>query len=132
MAESGSRSGTQGPLKKARSDVWEYYELLEGHKKVSCLLCNPRREISYHGGTGNLREHLTSQHPSVYKTSTSGKAKQTSLLEFSKRSRCSEACTKEITNLIMDMIVIDMRPLRVVEGTGFVKLMSFLEASFFF
>ena len=124
--EAGS-SGSHGPpKKKPRSDVWERYKLV-GQKKVLCMLCNPRKEISYHGGTGNLRDHLTSQHSSVYK---SDKAKQTSLLEFSKRSRCSEARTKEITDLIVNMVILDMRPLRVLKATGFLQLMSFVEPSY--
>ena len=56
------------PKKKARSDVSEHYKLVEGQKKVLSMLCNPRKEISYHGGTGNLHDHLTSQHSSVYKS----------------------------------------------------------------
>ena len=115
------------PKKKARSDVWEHYKLVEGQKKVLCMLCNPQKEISYHGGTGNLRDHLTSQHSSVYK---SDKAKQTSFLEFIKHSRCSEACAKEITNLIVNMVILNMRPLRVVEGTGFLQLMNYVEPSY--
>ena len=31
------------PKKKARSDVWEHYKLVEGQKKVLCMLCNPRK-----------------------------------------------------------------------------------------
>ena len=91
MAE--SHSGIHGPpKKKPRSDVCEHYELVEGEKKVKCLLCNPPKEISYHGGTTNLREHLTSQHPLDYKNN---KAKKTSLFDFSTRSRCSEARSKQ-------------------------------------
>ena len=110
--EAGSSCSRGPPKKKPRSDVWEHYKIVEGQKKVLCMLCNPRKEISYHGGTGNLRDHLTSQHLSVYK---SDKAKQTSLLEFSKRFRCSEARTKEITDLIVNMVILDMRPLHVVK-----------------
>ena len=31
------------PKKKARSDVWEHYKLVEGQKKVLCMLCNPQK-----------------------------------------------------------------------------------------
>ena len=103
--EAGS-SGSHGPpKKKPQSDVWEHYKLVEGQKKVLCMLCNPRKEISYHGGTGNLRDHLTSQDSSVHK---SDKANQTSLLEFIKRFCCSEARTKEITDLIVNMVILDI------------------------
>ena len=100
---------------------------MEGEKKVKCLLCNPPKEISYHMGTTNLREHLTSQHPLDYKNN---KAKQTSLFDFSTRSRCSEARSKQITELIVDTVILDMHPMRLVEGTGFLKLMNYLEPSY--
>ena len=48
-------------------------------------------------------------------------------MEFSKRSRCSEARTKEITSLIVNMVILDMR---VVEGTGFLQLMNYVETSY--
>lgn len=126
MAES-TCSSRGPPKKKPRSDVWEHYELVEGGKKVKCLLCNPPKEIAYHGGTTNLREHLASQHPLDYKKDA---AKQTSLLDFSKRSRCSEARAKQITELITDMVILDMRPLRLVEGAGFLQLMNYLEPAY--
>lgn len=116
------------PKKKARSDVWEHYKLVEGEKKVLCMLCNTHKKISTHGGTSNLRDHLTSQHPSVYKKNTT--AKQTSLLDFSKRSRCSESQSKEITKLIMELVIRDVCALCFVEGAGFLQLMSFIEPSY--
>ena len=104
VSEDASSDTHHGPpKKKARSDVWEHYKLVKGEKKVLCMLCNPHKEISYHGGTSNLRDHLTSQHPLVYKINTT--AKQTSLLDFSKKSRCSESRSKEITKLIMELVI---------------------------
>ena len=32
------------PKKKARSDVWENYKLVEGEKKVLCTLCNHHKK----------------------------------------------------------------------------------------
>jgi len=46
-------------------------------------------------------------------------AKQATLLDFSKCSCCSEAHSKEIMELIVEMVVVDMRPLSMVECEGF-------------
>jgi len=114
MAESSSRG--LPPRIKPRSDVQEYFEAVHGEKKVKCLLCNPHKEIVLQGGITNLREHLTSQHPFDYSTIT---AKQATLLDFSKCFCCSEARSPEITELIVEMVVVDMHPLCMVECEGF-------------
>jgi len=114
MAESSSRGLL--PRKKPRSDVQEYFEAVHGEKKVKCLLCNPHKEIVFHGGTTNLREHLTSQHTFDYSTTQQSKPLS---LTLSKRSCCSEARSKEIMELIVEMVVVDMHPLCMVECEGF-------------
>lgn len=86
---------------------------MEGGRKVKCVLCNPPKDILYHGGTTNLLEHLTSQHPLDYKNDT---AKQTSLVDFSKHSSCSEDRTKQVSDIIVEMLILDMRPLCLFEG----------------
>ena len=122
-------TGSEPPLKKkkCRSDVWEFFTLVKvgDATKAKCLLCLPADKcLSYHGGTSNLREHLLVQHRSDYKQEDK---KQSTLFDFAKRSKCSVARSKEITNLITEMIYSDLRPLRLVEGKGFVNLLNFLE-----
>jgi len=68
MAESSSCG--LPPRKKPQSDVQEYFE---AEKKVKCLLCNPHKEIVFHGGTTNLCEHFTSQHTFDYSTTQQSK-----------------------------------------------------------
>ena len=62
-----SSSETGPPLKKpqvSRSDVWDFFEKLpDTDKKVRCILCHPQKDFAFHGGTTNLREHLSSKHP---------------------------------------------------------------------
>ena len=55
MAEAGSPSNS----KRFKADVWQYFEIC-GDKKVKCLICDPPKELAYHGGTTNLQEHLIS------------------------------------------------------------------------
>ena len=126
-----SSSETGPPLKKpqvSRSDVWDFFEKLpDTDKKVRCILCHPQKDFAFHGGTTNLREHLSSKHPLEYKAETK---KQTTLFDYTKHSRCSEARKRNITSLILDMVAIDLRPLRLVEGEGFNKLMEYLEPGY--
>ena len=114
-------------LKQLHSNVWEFYQLqvVNGQRKALCLLCTPHKEMAFCGETRNLREHLTSQHPLSTK-----QEKEASLLEYSKRSRCSADRSKHITKLIVDMNAIDLRPLRLVECKGFLNLMGNLEQAY--
>ena len=52
MAESTTR--------REKSDVWQFFEK-SGPRVATCKLC--KKEYAYHGGTSNLREHLTRIHP---------------------------------------------------------------------
>ena len=111
MAESSSRG--LPPRKKPRSDVQEYFEAVHGEKKVKCLLCNPHKRDRV--PRRHYCEHLTSQHFRLQHNT----AKQATLLDFSKRSCCSEAHSEEIMELIAEMVVADMHPLLMVECEGF-------------
>ena len=45
-------------------------------------------------------------------------------------STCSEARSKRITNLIVEMIAVDMRPIRIVKCNEFLRLMNFVEPGY--
>ena len=107
--------------KKARTDVWQHYKLVEG-EKVLCMLCNPHKKISYHS--------CTSYFTAPFRIQENTTAKQTSLLHFSKRSCCSESPSKEITKLIIELVIRDVQPLRFAEGAEFLQLMSFIEPAY--
>jgi len=115
------------PAKKFRSDVWKFYERTDDGKKVKCILCSPPKELVYHGGTSNLRDHVNRQRPLKYKPDTV----QTSLEAYGKKKQaCSDARAKQITELIVRMVALDLRPMRLVEGKGFLELMAFLEPGY--
>jgi len=111
MAESSLRG--LPPRKKPRSDVQEYFEAVHGEKKVKCLLCNPHKRDRV--PRRHYCEHLTSQNTFDYSTTQQSKPLS---LTLSKRSCCSEARSKEIMELIVEMVVVDMRPLGMVECEG--------------
>ena len=48
----------------SRSNVWKHFEKVKDLPKAKCKLCS--KELSYRGGTMNLHDHLTSQHPACY------------------------------------------------------------------
>ena len=70
------------------SDVWKFFEKTVDSSKAKCSLCS--KQLSYRGGTSNLRDHLISQHPFNYKPKASNK-KQVTLDSFSKPRHCPEA-----------------------------------------
>ncbi|XP_066567854.1 E3 SUMO-protein ligase ZBED1 isoform X3 [Amia ocellicauda] len=101
-------------MSRKRSAVWDFFaKCTEDPKKAECKLC--KRKLVYHGGTTNLRDHLTSIHPLQFKHADSP---STSISE--KRER-------DITDDILAFIALDMRPITVIEGEGFQKLMKTLE-----
>lgn len=77
-------------------------------KRKEGEMWNPHKEIAFHRGTTNLREHLASRHSLDYKHNTTN---QTTLLKFS--FHCSEARSKQITELTTEMVVVDICPLHI-------------------
>ena len=128
---SGSSSSTQSAnsLPSLKSDVWNYFTKDKERKKAKCQLCS--KELAFHSGTTNLRDHLMNRHSGTYKNEGGKNEKQGTLLQtFARPRHCSEARAKEITDRIANFIVHDMRPIRVVEGQGFVQLLSYLEPGY--
>jgi len=75
------------------------------------------KELVYHGGTSNLK----------YKPDMA----QTNLEAYGKKKQaCSDAMAKQITELIVRMVALDLRPMCLVEGKGFLELMAFLEPGY--
>ena len=112
------------------SDVWKYFTKTPDKKKAICSICH--KELAYSGGTTNLRDHVSSKHPLQYfpagKTATGSKT--TTLDGFVRPSKCSEARAKGITDRVSQMIVQDLRPIRLVECEGFRNLLSYLEPGY--
>ena len=56
--------------------------------------------------------------------------KQTSLFIRPSMKRCSLAHSEEITTEIVDYVLLDLRPIAVVDGCGFNKLLTRMHSSF--
>ena len=53
------------PQQDSRSDTWTWFVKCNGRKKAKCNLCG--KDLAFHGGTTNLREHLSAKHPWDYR-----------------------------------------------------------------
>ena len=109
-----------------RSDVWEHFK--KSDKKAICCYCD--KELAYCGGTTNLRDHLSRIHPSKYSPDSLMEKKTPKIDSFVKRTICSEGHAKKITNLMVEMVTVDLRPAAIVEGTGFRRLINYLEPNY--
>ena len=79
------------------------------------------------------RRILVAKHPLQYKgqpSSSKSSPKQGTLLSFARPTRCSEPRAKEITDRISYMIAADTRPIQMVEGEGFRRLITYLEPGY--
>ena len=112
-----------------RSDVWDHFRKVD--KRAICCHCN--KELAYCGGTTNLRDHLNRMHPSKYSpdsTTPAEKKAAPKIESFVKRTVCSEGHAKKITNLMVEMVTLDLRPAAMVEGIGFKRLINYLEPNY--
>ena len=130
-------------MAKRRSIVWKFFDLIEQEKdgikvkNAACKICVDTI-LTYAGGTSNLMHHLEARHPNEYckaKNEESGDEsdkpmKQTSLPVRPSVKRCSLARSKEINTAIVDFVALDLRPIAVVDGCGFNKLLTCLEPGY--
>ena len=107
----------------SRSDVWKYISKDSSSASATCTLCE--KVLAYHGGTSNLRDHLLRSHPREYHHED----KQQSTLD-SIVKKCSDARAKVISELLVDLVALDVRPVRFVEGEGFRRLLRFIEPGY--
>ena len=107
----------------SRSDVWKYISKDSSSASATCTLCE--KVLAYRGGTSNLRDHLQRSHPREYHH----KDKQQSTLDLIVK-KCSDARAKVISELLVDLVALDVRPVRFVEGEGFCRLLRFIEPGY--
>lgn len=109
-----------------RSKAWNYFTKIRDDA-VQCKLC--ATELKYANSPGTMLNHLRLKHPSV--SCAKERKNQTSMaVESSNSRKCSRQRAEKVTNLLCSMIITDMLPVSVVEGTGFRALMSFVEPEY--
>ncbi|KII68636.1 Zinc finger BED domain-containing protein 1 [Thelohanellus kitauei] len=126
------------PLSNAKNtSFWKYFGfkpndgrtlVSEYNNKVYCIIIGCKyAEIAYSGNTTNMSHHLSQYHP-VDNASYVGVCASNPQLPITsyvvKRMFLIDSKAKEISATIVDCIVEDLRPMALIEGKGFVKLME--------
>ena len=119
---------------KQSSVVWRH--LVRKKKHSVCKHCG--KTFMYHGGTSNLRSHLKALHSTLWTASLSdededgeitiaGTKRIDAYVVSNLRKVCSSARVEVITNLVVDRISANSRPISVVEDTGLQQLFAYVE-----
>lgn len=123
--------------KKSRSIVWKFFNLLENGEFVQCQLCGEKNKdgrLAYHRGTSSMREHLKRRHPATLDIHDAShgeaKRKQRKIISYTRNLVCSNSRSIAITELIAYVIIKDLRPVNLVNGQGFQKLIAYLEPGY--
>ena len=78
-----------------------------------------------------MKNHLSSHHPSCLLASESSRSSSVQSLDnFVIQKKCPAERSKEITKRIAEMVARDLRPLSIVEGEGFKRLMNYVEPGY--
>ena len=158
--ESVSGVGNDSPKfcspKGAKSPVWAHFGFLldrqgkrANTKQVHCFHCrevgaHEKAIVAYCNNTTNLQQHLCTWHPEVLPSTSSSQtarrivtvsnAKQATLPEMTMPKRKLPGLGKQaseiITRALAEFVARDMRPISLVEGEGFRKLMSVTEPTY--
>ena len=116
------------PGKQKTLNVWEHFTL-KSDKLAVCNHC--KLEMNYCNSTGSLLKHIKTKHIFVDMTQSSLSnscpsepvQKQQKLTSFV-RTPINPACSKKITELILNTIVGYLRPISLVERENFKKLIN--------
>lgn len=134
-------SAQSSSCSQTRSKVWEYFSK-DDKENIKCKTCEVVIKVK-DGSTTNLHNHLKRKHNISVQTcppkskkltadssdgasSSSSSHQSTLLTTWTKLSRDSQR-SKAITEAIAKHIVIDTRPLDIVNDLGFVQLIKTLE-----
>ncbi|XP_070409459.1 E3 SUMO-protein ligase ZBED1-like [Nothobranchius furzeri] len=110
------------------SVVWKYFTKDESSNSVTCKIC--KSVLKYNKNTSAMHMHLK-RHPLMLAEEGQPKSHvQQSISAFTKRPAVTERRRQQITNLLVDFIVKDIRPLAAVHGDGFRDLLNFFEPGY--
>ena len=125
----------------SRLDVWAFFESGgKGVEKATYRLCSKALVYKPSGMTSNLIKHLTSVHPVQWRqhketnqaeVKVKPKTKSRGPLDgFVKNLSGPAGCAGQITNSIVEMVALDLRPVSIVNGLGFGRLMHTCEPGY--
>ena len=106
-----------GDMKKAKSDIWKYFELNREARKTKCVLC--KTELVYTGGTSSMRNHIKFRHKSA---SVESDKRQTTIGQYhAAKQALSKDRYNSITRSLALMCAIDLRPVSMIQCKGFIN-----------
>ena len=129
-----------------KAAVWKYFGFQKDDKtgnsgklvienKATCKLCFAK--VARSGGTTNLHNHLRSHHREEYNAvvgdSVTSNSDQTKISDFCKHSSPTTKLppnskrAQELTAAVVEFVVRDLKPIRVVDSVGFLHLMDVAE-----
>ena len=129
------KEGSTKSQRKQWSVVWEHFE----KKKRNCVCKHCGKTFAYHGGTSNLRSHLKNVHRTLWLANDEDedseriatKTKRIDIYVVSDLWKvCSKARSEAITNLVVDWISENSRPISVVEDAGLQQLFQYVEPAY--
>lgn len=112
--------------------MWEHFAK-QGTNKAQCNHC--KKELVYNGSTtSNLKAHLKCAHPTIVdvdeREEKPSLARIDSFTVSSFQKPCGAARADLISQLLVDWIVADMRPLTIVGDSGLKRLLALLEPGY--
>ena len=106
-----------------KSFVWEYFEIMSDNK-TKCNLCGIK--LAYSGGTSTMQNHLKYKHASVSTSGSPSKSPENRTLAqgtisgaFGKMKPVSRQRYEKLTRKLALVCVKDLRPIAMVNGSGF-------------
>ena len=113
--------------RQTRSEVWKHFDLVSPKqtKYKKCDTC-----LTYNASTSTMIHHLTAVHGVTTKASDAGsKGLDAFVVSTPRSTTCSLAKSQKITDLLVDWIISDMRPLGIASDAGIQRLLDFLVPS---
>jgi len=118
------------------SKVWNYFNLLnEADKKsyTQCTINGCTEKLAYHNSTSSMLKHLKFNHVTAYESCATNKSKSKQFTLISSNYKIiplSKEKSQAITIAIGRFIAFDMRPINLIEGTGFEALLKLAEPNY--
>ena len=100
--------------------MWKHFDLVEP-KKTKCKKCGSC--LAYAASTSTMLHHLRAVHGTPARL---GKGMDSFVVASPRSAPCSAAKSAQVTDLLVDWCVTDMRPLSIVNDAGLQRLLSFV------
>uniref|UniRef100_A0A8C1N977 HAT C-terminal dimerisation domain-containing protein n=1 Tax=Cyprinus carpio TaxID=7962 RepID=A0A8C1N977_CYPCA len=133
--EMTDQSAAEKSVRPKSSKAWEHFTLNAANKTVICKLC--KAELVWHGiiiikNNANIDLHINCLSLHTQMLFFYFRKKQLTMSEFVQRRNppCTPQQAAIVTDVILNMLVTDMRPMSMVEDEGFKKMVGTLNPGY--